>query len=174
MRKTNLLGATFLALATASLPLTAFAQAPASAPAAPAPMAAPAPAPAATPAPAPADVTPSAPAPDAASSSSSSEKPMKKTMHHKKMMMSHKGGKLVATKAGDKAVDDLNAESLSSAKTGKPFTPSATPAAAKETAHASMHGSKMMHHSKKAKAASPMAPSDSSPATAPSNNDAPK
>ena len=39
---------------------------------------------------------------------------------HKKAMKSH--GKLVATKAGDKAVDDLNSESLDSAKTGKPFT----------------------------------------------------
>ncbi len=172
MRKTNLLGATFLALATASLPLTTFAQAPAASPAAPAPMAAPTPAPA--PSPAPADVTPSAPAPDtSASSSAPAEKPMKKPMHKK--MMAHKGGKLVATKAGDKAVDDLNAESLDSAKTGKPFTPSATPPAAKETAHAGM-GHKMAHHAKKTKTTTTTPSGDSATTTTTTtpNADAPK
>ena len=85
-------------------------------------------------------------------------------MHmHKKAMKPH--GKLVATKAGDKAVDDLNSESLDSAKTGKPFTPSATPPAAKEEAHASS-SKKMSHHmaKKKAMAAKPSdtaAPADS-------------
>ena len=79
---------------------------------------------------------------------------------HKKAMKSH--GKLVATKAGDKAVDDLNSESLDSAKTGKPFTPSATPPAAKEEAHASS-SKKMSHHMAKKK---PMAAksSDTAPA----------
>ena len=113
MRKTYLLGATFLALATASLPRAGFAQAPSTTPTAPAPAPAPAPA---TP---PSDVTPTAPAPDAsAPPAASSEKPTKKkTMHHK-TMTSHKGGKLVATKAGDRAVEDLNDASLNSAKTG--------------------------------------------------------
>ncbi len=82
---------------------------------------------------------------------------------HKKAMKAH--GKLVGTKAGDKAVDDLNSESLDSAKTGKPFTPSATPPAAKEEAHASTSPKKMSHHmAKKKSAAKPSdtaAPADS-------------
>ena len=165
MRKTSLLGATFLALATASLPLTTYAQTPAPAPA---PMAAPAPAPSSPP---PADTTPSTPAPDA---SSSAEKPMKKPMHKK--MMAHKGGKLVPTKAGDKAVDDLNSASLDSAKTGKPFTPPATPAAAKVEAHAgSMHGKKMMHHMKKTSTkTTPSGDTATTTTTTTPNADAPK
>jgi len=93
--------------------------------------------------------------------------PMKKHMTHKTMK---KGmGKLAPTKAGDKAVEDLNAASLDSAKTGKPFAPPATPEAAKKEAHMgdkpmdhkTMHH-KMMHH-KMAKKADAAPASDAAP-----------
>jgi hypothetical protein len=155
VRKTNLFGATFLALTASAWSLSAVAQTAATAPAAP--MAAPA-----TPAPEPAAPTA---APDASSAPASgdtsapaSSKPMKKTMHHK-MMHSH--GKLAATPAGNAAVEDLNDASLNAAKTGKPFVAPTTPPAAKKTAH--MGGHKMHHMSKpKGDATAPTAPADSS------------
>ena len=161
-----------LALAAGALPISAFAQAPAAtAPAAPA---ATAPAPAADPAPAaaPADTTPAAPA--SSSDTAAPAKPMAK-----KHMMSHKMGskhmgKLAPTKAGDKAVEDLNDASLNSAKSGKPFMAPTTPAAAKMEAHKPMH-KKMMHHMAKKKAsAAPAsdaaAPAPDSSATPPADN----
>ena len=154
MRKTNLFGATFLVLTASAWSLTAVAQTAAPAPAAPmatpaAPMAAPA-APMATP-----DAAP-APAP-ADTATTSAPMPMKKPMMHHKMMM-HGKGKLAATPAGNKAVEDLNAASLDAAKTGKPFVAPTTPPAAKMTAHSGMH----KHHMMKPKgdATAPTAPAD--------------
>lgn len=164
MRKTNLFGATILTMAASTYALTAVAQ---TAAPAPAPMATPAPAApvvAPEPAPAPAAATPTpdaAPAPDATPApnatapapDASAAKPAKThTKHH---AMIHKG-KLAPTKAGDKAVEDLNDASLNAAKTGKPFTAPATPDAAKVEAHKSMPMHKHMHHmAKKTDAAAP-------------------
>ncbi len=148
MRKTNLLGATILALTIGAWSLNAVAQTPAPAPmATPAPAPAPAPAPEPTPAPAAPEAAPAAPAPDAAPA-----KPMPaKKMHHKTM---HGAGKLAPTKAGDKAVEDLNDASLNAAKTGKPFVAPPTPEAAKKEAH--MKPAKK--HMKMAKPAAPATP----------------
>ncbi len=167
MRKTNLFGASFLALAASALPFTAIAQTssptPSTTPAAPAPATTPPPA----------DVTPTAPAPDSSTAPppASADKPAKKAVHHK--TTAHKG-KLVATKAGDKAVDDLNSASLDSAKSGKPFTAPPTPDAAKKEAHAPVH-KKATHHvaKKKTTTTDTAAPAtDTAPATPPA--DAPK
>jgi hypothetical protein len=81
-------------------------------------------------------------------------------MHHK----AKAEGKLAPTKAGDKAVEDLNDASLSSAKTGKPFTPPATPAAAKKEAHEPAKKATKHYSKKKAEkpASSEAAPADSS------------
>ena len=146
MRKTNLLGATILALSTSAWSLTALAQpAPATAPAAPtapAPEAAPAPAPAAPEASSPSVTSPDTSAAPADTSASAKPAAKKHMMHHSM----HHRGKLVATKAGDKAVDDLNAASLDSAKSGKPFTAPATPDAAKKEAHAGDANASTKHH----------------------------
>ena len=153
MRKTNLLGATFLALATSAWSLAAVAQTPP----APAPAPATAPAPEPTPAPAAPEAAPATPAPDASAPSTTAPAPAKKKpMHHKSM---HGAGKLAPTKAGDKAVEDLNDASLNSAKSGKPFVAPTTPDAAKQEAHMPAH--KKMHHMAKKKA-STEAPADSS------------
>jgi hypothetical protein len=71
-----------------------------------------------------------------------------KPMHHKMAKGSMGKGKLAPTKAGDKAVEDLNDASLSAAKENKPFTPPATPAAAKKEAHVGDKGTMkpMKHH----------------------------
>lgn len=155
MRKTNLFGATFLALTASAWSLSAVAQTAAPAPAPAAPMAAPAPtAPDATPAPAAPDA---APAPS--TTDSAAPAPKAKHMTHHKMMHGH--GKLAATPAGNAAVEDLNDASLNAAKTGKPFVAPTTPPAAKKTAH--MGGHKMHHLSKpKGDATAPTAPADSS------------
>jgi hypothetical protein len=78
-------------------------------------------------------------------------------MHKKPMHKMGKGymgkGKLAPTKAGDKAVEDLNDASLSAAKENKPFTPPPTPEAAKKEAHYGDKGTKPTkpkHHYKKA------------------------
>ena len=167
VRKTHLFGATILALSTSAWSLTALAQpAPATAPAAP--MAAPAPtvapAPEAAPAPAPAAPDTSAPAAPTTDSSAPPAKTSKKhTMHH----AVHGHGKLVATKAGDKAVDDLNSASLDSAKNGKPFTAPATPDSAKKEAHAGDSNAAMKHHHMTHKAMKKAAaPADSTAAPA--------
>ncbi len=180
MRKTNLFGATMLALAAGAMPLTTFAQTPATtpAPAAAAP-AAPAPAPAPAPAaatPPPADVTPTAPATDTTAPAPASDAKPKKmhAMHSKKMLSKHPGkGKLAPTKAGDKAVEDLNDASLNSAKTGKAFTPPTTPEAAKKEAHMPMHSKKMMHHMAKKKAMDAKPADAAAPATPPADSATP-
>jgi hypothetical protein len=97
---------------------------------------------------------------------------MKKPMHHK---MAHAKGKLAPTKAGDKAVEDLNAASLDSAKSGKPFVAPTTPEAAKKEAHTGMKMSmhKKMHHmTKKTTDAATPAPDASAPP--PADTTAPK
>jgi hypothetical protein len=107
-------------------------------------MATPAPEPAPAPA---ADATPPADAPAPAK---------KKSMIHHKMMPA--GGKLAPTKAGDKAVEDLNDASLSAAKSGKPFVAPTTPEAAKKPAHEPMK--KMKHMAKKKAPAADTPPAD--------------
>ena len=156
MRKTNLFGATFLALTASAWGLTAAAQTAAPSPAPAAPMAAPA-APMAAPA-APTTTPDASPAP-ATGDTSAATTPAKKHMTHHKMMHGH--GKLAATPAGNKAVEDLNDASLDAAKTGKPFVAPTTPAAAKMTAHTGGH---KMHHASKPKgdATAPTAPADTS------------
>jgi hypothetical protein len=139
------------------------APAPAPAPAAPAPMATPAPAaPEAAPA-APAEAAPaaSAPAPDAAAPEPAA-KPMK---HHKAHMM--KGTKHKA-EAGDAAVDDLNAKSLSAAKAGTSFSAATkTPPEPAKTKMKPMHHHH--HHMMMKKAATPPAP-EATPAPADSTS----
>jgi hypothetical protein len=129
VRTVNLFGAAILALSASAYSYGAAAQ-DAAAPATP-----------------PADT--STPAPDAAAGDKA---PAKKPMHHK-MAKGHMGkGKLAPTKAGDKAVEDLNDASLSAAKENKPFTPPATPEAATKEAHEGDKGTMkpMKHHVKKA------------------------
>ncbi len=179
MRKTNLFGASILALTAAAWNVAAVAQTPAPAPmAAPAP--APAPAPMAAPAPAPMpapEAAPAAPADTTAAPAPAAPeaKPMKK--HTARHSMSHKG-KLAPTKAGNAAVEDLNDASLNAAKTGKPFTPPATPDAAKKEAHMGDKGTEPMHHKAHhmKKAAKPADASATPPAdaSAPAPADAPK
>ncbi len=155
MRTVNLFGAAILALSASAYSYGAAAQ-DAAAPATP-----------------PADT--STPAPDAAAGDKT---PAKKPMHHKMMAKGHMGkGKLAPTKAGDKAVEDLNDASLSAAKDNKPFSPPTTPEAATKEAHTGDKGTMkpMKHHMKKAMkkkddAAAP-AP-DAAPASPPA--DAPK
>ena len=127
MRTVNLFGAAILALSTSAYSFGAVAQDPA--PATP-----------------PADT--STPAPDAASGDKA---PAKKPAHHMHKATTGKG-KLAPTKAGDKAVEDLNDASLSAAKDNKPFTPPPTPEAAKKEAHVGDKGTMkpMKHHMKKA------------------------
>jgi hypothetical protein len=63
------------------------------------------------------------------------------------------------TKAGDKAVDDLNAESLDAAKANKPFTPPAvTPVSDKKPEKTT----KPAKHKKATKKAAEAAPADAS------------
>jgi hypothetical protein len=122
VRTVNLFGAAILAISASAYSFGAAAQD------------------AASPATPPADT--STPAPDA--------KPApKKAVHHK---VAASKGKLAPTKAGDKAVEDLNDASLSAAKENKPFTPPPTPEAAKKEAHVGDKGTMkpMKHHMKKA------------------------
>ncbi len=115
-----------------------------SVPAAPAPAPTPAPAPEA--APAPADTAPAAstPAPDAGSTPAAA--PMKTKHHHASHMA--KSGKSHKAEAGDAAVEDLNAKSLSAAKSGTSFAPATTPtpAPAKTTGKGMSKSGKTMHH----------------------------
>jgi hypothetical protein len=106
-------------------------------------------APAATP---PADTSTPAPAPDAAAPAPDAKPAPKKAMHHKMSKATAGKGKLAPTKAGDKAVEDLNDASLSAAKENKPFTPPPTPEAATKEAHVGDKGTvkPMKHHMKKA------------------------
>jgi hypothetical protein len=122
--------------------------------------------PADTPAPA-ADSSTPAPAAD-------STAPKAKPMHHKTMH-----GKKMSSKAdaGDSAVDDLNAKSLSDAKSGTAFAPPTNPTPDKAMSK-SDKGSKtsktkkpMHHHAKKATKPAADAPAADSSAPAP---DAPK
>ena len=76
-------------------------------------------------------------------------------------MASHK-----TADAGDSAVDDLNAKSLTDAKAGQSFAPPTKPTPAKADAKTT-HASKKMHHAKKKAAATPAA-------DAPAAADAPK
>jgi hypothetical protein len=150
-------------------PAPAMAPAPAAPAAQPAPAPAPAPAPEA--APAPADTAPAAstPAPDAGSAPAAAPA---KTKHHKSMhaskgktMSMHRGAE-----GGDAAVEDLNAKSLSAAKSGSNYTPSkADEAPMKSTSKTSkpMHHH---HHMAKKKAA----PSDAAAAPADSGTDTSK
>ncbi len=106
------------------------------------------------------DATPAATPPD-----TSAPAPAKTSTHTKKM---HHGTSMHASKdAGDSAVEDLNAQSLDAAKSGKSFTPPTTtakpPAASKAT-------TKPTHHHHMAKKAAPAAassdatpPADSTP-----------
>jgi hypothetical protein len=66
-------------------------------------------------------------------------------MHHK----ASASGKLAPTKAGDKAVEDLNSASLDSAKSGKAFTPPATPPEATTEGHEPAAKKPMKHTAKK-------------------------
>ncbi len=87
-------------------------------------------------------------APDttAAPPADTSTPPAKKPVHHK----ASAAKKAAPTPAGDKAVDDLNAESLDAAKANKTFTPPAAPAPAKPA-----KATKATHHKKVAKKAAP-------------------
>jgi hypothetical protein len=105
----------------------------------------------------------SAPAADSstppADSSAPAPKPAKH--HHTKTTGVHRGANTNKVR-GDAAVEDLNAQSLDAAKTGKAFTPpTSLPASASKPAGKSTAKSgKSMHHHHK-KAAAP-APADSS------------
>ncbi len=94
----------------------------------------------------------SAPAPSSDSSTAApadaapAAKPMHK--HHAAPKGIHRG-----TPKGDAAVEDLNAQSLSAAKSGTAFKPATTPTPAK----APMKGMKGMHHHHKKAAAAPAA-----------------
>jgi hypothetical protein len=85
---------------------------------------------------------------------SSTPAPAKKPAHH-----THHKAKETATKAGDKAVDDLNAQSLDAAKANKPFTPpTVTPVSDTKPAKAT----KTTKHKKVSKKAAATAPADAS------------
>jgi len=148
VRKTNLFGATMLALTTGAWSLSAVAQAPT----APAPAATPAPPPAPAPAPAP-EPAPAAATPDATPPAEKPAPAKKKPVHHKSTAKTEGKGKLVPTKAGDAAVEDLNDASLNAAKTGKPFVAPTTPPAAKVAAHAGDKTKPAKHTMKKTKKA---------------------
>jgi hypothetical protein len=77
-------------------------------------------------------------------------------MHHGKGM--HMKGKAKATTKGDAAVEDLNAQSLDAAKSGKAYAPPTTPVADK----AATKPAKMSHHHHKA--AKKAAAADAAPA----------
>ncbi len=130
MRTVHFFGAAILALSTSAWSVGAVAQTPAPDAAAP-----------------PADSSTPAPADD------SKPAPAKKPAHHMHKASMGKG-KLAPTKAGDKAVEDLNDASLQAAKSDKPFTPPATPEDAKKEAHTGdKMAAKPMHHHKMAKKA---------------------
>jgi hypothetical protein len=95
------------------------------------------------------DPAPATPPADTSTPAPDAKPAPKKAMHHK---VSASKGKLAPTKAGDKAVEDLNDASLSAAKENKPFTPPPTPEAAKKEAHTGDKGAMkpMKHHMKKA------------------------
>jgi hypothetical protein len=99
----------------------------------------------------------STPAP--ADSGSAPAKPAHK--HHASSKGIHRG----ATTKGDAAVEDLNAQSLSAAKSGTAFKPATTPTPAK--APAKSKGKTMHHHKKAAPAADSSAPAADSSAPAP-------
>ncbi len=137
------------------------------APPATAPAAAPA-APEAAPAPAaPADAAPAAaPAPDAAAPAA--DAPAKPVHHHHaKMAKTTKTAKGVHRGAdSDAAVEDLNAKSLSAAKSGTSFAPATTPDKAPAKPAKPMKA-KHHHHMMKKPAAAPDAPApDATPAPA--------
>ncbi len=158
MRKITSLGLSAVALGALGWIATAQAQpvgtpAPTSAPP-------PAPPPAAEPAPAPAEPAPAAAAPETPAPAPA--KPKHHASHAAKSGAVHRG----KTAEGDAAVEDLNARSLSAAKSGTNFAPATTPAPApkKEKATPAKKPSKHMHHAKK-KAAPPAdasAPADTS------------
>jgi hypothetical protein len=122
------------------------------APPAPPPVAAPAPAPA----PAPAEAAPAAAAPETPAPAPAKPK-------HHGMTHAAKSGAVHRGKStpGDAAVEDLNARSLSAAKSGTSFSPATTPAPAptKEKAPPAKKPMKHMHHAKKKAAA----PADATP-----------
>ncbi len=76
-------------------------------------------------APAPPDAAPPAPAADASAPAPAPEaKPVKhKSTKHKETVHRGKNGKLIGSKEGDAAVEDLNTKSLAAAKSGTAFTP---------------------------------------------------
>jgi hypothetical protein len=84
-------------------------------------------------------------------------------VHHKAAAKTEGKGKLVPTKAGDAAVEDLNDASLNAAKSGKPFVAPTTPAAAKVAAHAGDTPKKTKHSVKKAKKADTASPAETTP-----------
>lgn len=99
-----------------------------------------------------------------------------KSMHHKPTYPRGKNGHLLPTVKGDAAVEDLNNQSLSAAKSGTAFTPtpSSTKAEAGMSNSATPHG--MMHHHhgmgmkhSKMPADSSSMPSTSTPATPPAD-----
>ncbi len=138
---------------------------PATAPAAAAPAApeaAPAPAPAA-----PADAAPAAaaPAPDAAAPAEAPAKPVHH--HHAKMAKTTKMTKGVHRGAdSDAAVEDLNAKSLSAAKSGTSFAPATTPDKAPAKPAKTMKAKHHHHMMKKAAAAADAPAPDATPAPA--------
>jgi hypothetical protein len=154
----------------ATAPITAQAQPapegttapPAAAPAAPA-------APEAAPA-APADAAPAAaPAPDAAAPAEAPAAAPAKKMHHHHAKMAkmsskgvHRGGE------SDAAVEDLNAKSLSAAKSGTSFAPATTPDKAPGKTMKTMKAKHHHHHMmmKKAAAAADAPAPDATPAPA--------
>jgi hypothetical protein len=87
-------------------------------------------------------------------------------MHHAKSHSMKAGGVHRGSEAGDAAVDDLNAKSLSAAKAGTSFAPPTTPAA--EPAKASTKTTKH-HHMKKKPAADTAAAPEGTPAPADSS-----
>jgi len=104
------------------------------------------------------------PAPDtsAPAPADTSTPPAKKPMHHKKAATKTK---TEAATPGDKAVDDLNAESLDAAKANKSFTPpAATPVSDKKPVKAT----KPLKHKKAAKKEAAAAPADAAAPAAPS------
>jgi hypothetical protein len=84
--------------------------------------------------------------------------PAKKPAHHAMKKVS----KEKPTAAGDKAVDDLNAESLDAAKANKSFTP---PAVTKVSDKKPVKATKPMKHKKAKKEAA--APADAAPPAEP-------
>ena len=87
----------------------------------------------------------------------------------KKMHKSHAKAPHKAATAGDAAVDDLNAKSLSAAKSGQAFAPPTTPTPDKAAAKTTKTGKATHHAKKKAAPKAADAPAADAPAA-----DAPK